>query len=94
MASVQAPLPPILPALHGNAFTPEESSFKPTGTSGFLPSPTEPETILQTLPADFLHLEIADSDPDRTAPPARTVCRVQAGDRDGSVSEPLSLTWL
>ena len=40
-ASVQPPLPPLLPALHGNAVTPAGSRLEPSETDGFLPSPTQ-----------------------------------------------------
>ena len=46
---------------------------RPTGSS---PRRHRPETILQTLPADCLHPEIADPDPDRISPPTAIVCRL------------------
>lgn len=91
---VQPPLPPLLPALHGNAVTPDGSPSEPTETGAFLPSPTLPETILQTLPADFLRTEIADPCLDRISPPATVVRRVPAGSRDGALSEPSGIPWL
>ena len=92
--SVQ-PLPlTVLPALHENPITPDGSRFEPAGTSGFLPSPTQPESNLQTLPADFLHPEIADPDLDRISPPATIVWQAQAGNRDRAASEISSLPWL
>ena len=42
--------PPLLPTLRKNAVTPDGPRSEPAGTCGFFPSPTQPETILQTLP--------------------------------------------
>ena len=82
------------PPSPGTAVITDGSPFDPAETSGFLPSPTQPETLTRTLPADFLHPEIADPDPDRISPPATGVCRVQAGNRDRAASETSSLPWL
>lgn len=91
--SVQLPLPPLVPALYENAVTSDESSFESAGTSGFLPSSTQPETILQTLPTDCLHTETADPGLDRISPPSTIVPRVKAGNRDGAVSKPFGLAF-
>ena len=63
----------IVPARPENAVTPDGASFGPAKTSGFLPSPTQPETLPLPLPVDWLHSEISDPDPDRILPPAPIV---------------------
>ena len=93
-APVPPPPPAVLPPHRENAVAPDGPSCAPAGTGGFLPSPTHPETIPQTPPADSLRPETAGPDPDRTPPAAAVLRRVHAGNPDGAPSGPFTLARL